>query len=162
MIAWLFQQIAGWKPLMILDPTDLLLLPGLLVGWKIWHHNQNHPQPIVSPYKKQMLGWILLSLSTVGTMANQPGFPDYGVYCVIPHEQSILALTSAEAGWFTSEDGGQTWTQFSENTQGLATSCSIRSAVPWQISDPEHPNRLWRIQESEKFIEQSVDDGHNW
>jgi len=162
MIARLFQQIAGWEPLMILDPTDLLLLPGLLVGWKIWQDNQNHPQSIVSTRKKHMLGWILLSLSTIGTMANQPSFPDYGAYCVVAHEQSILAITSAEAGWFASGDGGQTWTQFSENTQGLAESCLIRSAVPWQISDPEHPNHLWRIQESEKFIEQSVDNGRSW
>ncbi len=162
LIAWLFQQIAGWKPLMILDPTDLLLFPGLIIGWKIWQDNQKQPQPKVSTRKKHMLGWILLSLSAVGTMANQPSFPDYGVYCVVAHEQSILAITSAEAGWFESGDGGQTWTQFRGNTQGLEKSCLIRSAVPWQISDPEHPNRLWRIQESKKFIEQSIDNGRNW
>ncbi len=166
MIAWLFQQIVGWKPFMILDPTDLLMLPGLIVGWQIWQRNQESPRFTVFPLRKHFLGWILLAVSSVGTMANQPSFPDYGVYCVIEHEKTLLAITGdvtvSGVGWFESSDGGLTWIPFNENGQGLAESCSIRSAIPWQVSDLEHPNRLWRIQESEKFIEQSVDGGRSW
>jgi hypothetical protein len=147
---------------MVLDPSDLLTLPSLWLGWKIWGTSKTSPQQKLLPLQKHFLGWILLSIGSLGTLANQPSYPDYGVYCLVQEEQEIVAVTNAEAGWYKSSDGGQTWGQFYEKLQGLATSCSTRSAIPWQVADTENPNRLWRIQESEKFIEQSVDGGRSW
>lgn len=160
-LAWLFQHIVGWRPFMVLDPTDLWTLPGLWVGWKIWQASTMKPQPAGHPLQKLLLGWILLSFSALGTVANQPSFPDYGVYCVAEHEGTVLAITEFEAGWFESDDGGLTWTQFDEINRELTTSC-FRRFIPWEVSDPNKPSHLWRIQGAEEAIEQSVDGGRSW
>lgn len=106
LIVWLFQQIAGWKPMMILDSTDLLMLPGLIVGWKIWQFSIVGKKQKFIPLQKNLIGWLMLSIGTLLTMANGPSYDDFGVYCVARHEQTTLAITIAEAGWFESRDGG--------------------------------------------------------
>ncbi len=161
LIVGLFQQIAGRQPLMVLDQTDLLTLPALLIGWKIWQNSFQHVRNKSTPLKKRTLGWLLLSLGALGTMANTPTLPDYGVECVAQKGQTILAVTSGRAGWFESRDGGLTWTQ-SIDYKPFSDSPCEREAVPLVILDPNNSDHLWRIKDPAVLIEQSQDGGNRW
>ena len=60
--AW--ESLVGWEGTLRLDPTDLLTLPALLVGWWIWRRADD------SPVSLRPLAYVALALGLVATLAS--------------------------------------------------------------------------------------------
>jgi hypothetical protein len=82
------------------DPTDLIALVSLGVGWWFWKR-----QPVSSP-SWVAPGWIALLLAVLLTMGNAPP-TDWGIDSLVVEDQTIVAHSNY--GIFTSEDGGLSW-----------------------------------------------------
>jgi hypothetical protein len=136
------------------DPTDLLALPALLIGWAIWQRGS-------SQRRQTARGWVALALGALATLANSPA-PDFGIDCLLIQEDgSLIALSSST--WrqerYRSTDGGLTW----DTTLGAdqsAEPCEAHSE-PWQLADPGNPQQVYRFTPG-KRVELSTDGGQSW
>lgn len=162
-----FHLLMGWKPLMYRDPTDLLMLPGLVIGWKIWQESGTFESLKLNPLHKRTIGLVMLSLGALGTMANGPSYDDYGVYCVVQQNNLLQAITGNDypdtAMWYTyqSKDGGLTWEKTEMPTPKAERPCEKETAS-WEIADPSNENIHFRVEETGVSIDQSRDAGKTW
>jgi hypothetical protein len=161
----IFHLIVGWKPLMYRDPTDLLMVPAIFIGWKIWQTTKATDQFRLRPFRNQKVGWVMLPLAVLSTIANSPSFDDYGVYCVAQDSEKLMAFIGGgfpEAmPAYESQDGGITWTRIDDYTTMIPLPCA-KESIPWEIVDPSNENIHWRIKETGASIEQSHDAGETW
>jgi len=158
-----FQMVAGWQPQMYLDPTDLLTLPALLIGWKIWQVNETSQRP--RPFYKHTIGWLMLSIGALGTMGSSPSYHDYGVYCVMQQEEKLLAGTvmhGAAGNFYESLDSGVTWNIILMTVPEMTIQSCGKENIPWEIKTPSNEDIHWRIKEDGISIEQSYDAGETW
>lgn len=157
--AYLFNQLLGWVPATVLDPTDLLALPMLLIAWQIWR------QATISFTFHSWRGWSMLSLGALATMANVGASEDLGVRCVVSDGSQLAAIAwnTNKYSRFLSDDGGLTWHQ-GQGTPG-DSKCPhqvfIPAAAPLLISDPAKPSIQYRLSVGQS-IERSEDGGQTW
>src|SRR5690606_27283278 len=59
-----YEALFGAPSMLLVDPTDLLALPGLLAGWAVWQTRDTAPSPL------PRLGLTLLTLAALATVAN--------------------------------------------------------------------------------------------
>ncbi len=165
-IVKIFHLLIGWKPLMYRDFTDLLMLPGLIVGWKVWQKIKTLEPLKLRLFHKRTIGLVMLSLGALGTMANGPSYDDYGVYCVVQQDNMLQAVTGSAYvdAWYAyqSKDGGLTWEGIERPTPKAERPCE-RETAPWKIVDPANENIHFRIEDTPSTsIERSRDAGKTW
>jgi hypothetical protein len=144
----LFELLTGWQASLLLDSTDLLALPALLVGWSLWRRGR--AQSLVLRRR----GWAVLSLAVLTVVADAAA-PDYGINCLI-EQGSKLVAPSLYHQTFVSEDGGLTW-QEESSLRELASKCETHGQ-PWQISSTTDERIRYRFTPGES-IEKSEDGG---
>jgi len=158
---WLLSQITGGLFTLRLDPTDLLTLPALFLGWAIWQRSEK-PAPASH-------GWVILALGALATVANMPP-PCGGIDCLQISDSGTITAGFHEGGTtYVSKDGGLTWAtsrrweRDSEETRGCSFGGDVYydSLVPWEISDPADPDIVYRFV-PEEMIQRSVDGGQTW
>lgn len=153
LIIRLLETLTSWPMTLMTDPTDLLALPALGIGWYVWQ--QKDTCLLQTPYQ-----WITVPLAVLATMANMPA-PDYGINCLIEDEGTLIALSQPYRGEYTSQDGGLAWqAEASSIDRELSAEC-VQHDTTWQISDPADPQVLYRLAPY-KTIERSEDGGQSW
>ena len=83
------------------DPGDLLALVVIPLSFFVWRRQPTHP------FRPSLRGYAALPVAALLTIANAAG-PNYGVYCLIPYQDQIIAIANYESG-FISADGGLSW-----------------------------------------------------
>jgi hypothetical protein len=149
--------LVGWQVSLRRDPTDLLALPALLVGWYVWKQEDEVPTSSLSPR-----GWVVLALATVSTMANSPPIPKMGIVCLIERDQMIIARaygsSYGHSNTFVSADGGLTW---HERGRGPVPDECIWPERVQKLIDPADPQIQYRFTPG-VAIERSEDAGQTW
>lgn len=130
------------------DPTDLIALPSLLAGWRLWKSQQ----PTGEINKKA--GIIALSIAGTLTLANMAE-PDIGIMCIFVEPDHLVAENNVE-GSFISHDGGETWEKSSE---GNSNGCGYEQEG--QITYPDDPKHILRYTLGGP-IEKTLDGGNTW
>lgn len=158
----LFGFPVGWRR----DPSDLIALLALGLGWWFW--NREGPAP--AQHSKR--GVVALMLGSLLTVANA-GAPDYGITCLLAQDSRVYAI-GVDA--YVSTDGGLTWGP----AEGVQSSCSfaddretcrynVGSGVcewpprpgPVTITDATNPDVIYRFTPG-VMIERSDDGGQTW
>lgn len=151
----IFEAVFQAPSQLLVDPTDLLTLPGLLVGWAVWHtrDTESHPLP--------RLGLTLLTLAALATVANSPA-PNYGVECVVMQPDGTLLTRAswADFGTYQSRDGGLTWEEASPGRQADGASCQ-RHREAWELNPPDTSGVAYRLIPG-TGIDYSADGGETW
>ncbi len=171
--AW--SALVGWQGSLRLDPTDLLTLPGLLIGAWVWSRADD------SPLNLRPLAYVIAALGLVGTLASDEPYyswVDRGVTCLFQRGDSLVTVGPLEGVYeftggmngegeyvleqwwdeYTSLDGGLTWhSERIDDDPELYPDCEPTAA----LTDPANPMIQYRWQ-PEETIEQSVDGGRTW
>ena len=156
--AELFRRLIGWTPSTVLDPTDLLTLPALLIAWWIWQ------QPMTAFESRPYRGWLMLIVGALATMANEGASPDLGVRCIIDDGSQLAAIAWVNDtlhARFLSDDGGLTWREGTPGDTQCPDQIFIPAAAPQQVSDPTQPAIQYRLNVGQS-IERSEDGGRTW
>jgi hypothetical protein len=163
-----------------LDPTDLVVLPVLLVTLWIWRH----PFPYGKFQKYIQTGAALISVAAM--LADAPAPFDQGITCVGSAGNRVIAIRQMSTrGYgksqkyqnaYVSEDGGETW-KYDEmisgkvtptpGTTGSTTPAPLASELlnfcpprpeTWNLSDPVDPNTQYLFMGGQG-VYRSVDGG---
>ncbi len=146
---WIIQTLESLLAMPIvlwLDPTDLIALVSLALGWRIWNQSIEPSPSFARP------GWIALSLAALLTVGNST-IANYGIHCLEVQGDRILAYGNYDN--FTSTDGGMTWQPVEEDME-----YSCEQAPDQTIEDPLNTNTLYRY--SPGRIKKSEDGGKTW
>jgi hypothetical protein len=144
----ILQQILGIPIRITMDPTDLIALPTLGFGWKLWSSHKFNPRIPLAP------GYIALSIVAILTIANMAA-PDTGVDCIgIEIDQITAVVNSQEI--FVSTDGGISWVE--KQDQPIEHCDHVAENL---IVDPENQSRSYRFSPGGS-IERSLDGGLSW
>jgi len=158
---WALRQITGGPFILRLDPTDLLALLGLVVGWWIWTQSEQ-PAPA---YR----GWAVLALGALASLATSPPPPLGGVYCLLfDEDERLLGVTDWPNRVFVSENGGLNWNllfderNMSNDEFAKKYSCELSSLGQNEIiaQDPQSENISFRI--TSNIVERTDDGGRTW
>jgi hypothetical protein len=152
--------LMGYHGTLRLDPSDLLALPALWLGWKIWSSADSRRETV----KPRV--WLLLTLGVMATVATSVANPLHGIVHLCAEGTTLYAFEYPvpPARAYRSEDGGLTWVQ--ADVAGLTGQCgSTRNLewghfdhLTWKISDGV---RLYHESPADK-IESSLDNGSTW
>jgi hypothetical protein len=168
------EAIIGWQGTLRIDPTDLLTLPALLIGYYIWHNADNRSLNL------RPVAWIILGLGIMATLATSQIEIDViyeSITCINEEKDSTLIGFVKEYlppnypnyynddtyRIYASDDGGLSWyrlddlTVLQDDTENRPE-CSTRE-LP--LIDPNNPDIQYRYESSEK-IERSSDGGVTW
>jgi hypothetical protein len=148
----MLSRITGGPFTLRVDPTDLLALPGLLIGWWVW---RQAAQP--APASR---GWAILALGALATIATSPP-PPRGLYDLIQNDDGSISVIDIGGAEYISTDGGFSWHKNESYDTDTIQSSMIAQDIPWQISDPSDPDIIYRFT-SDDTIERSGDGGLNW
>jgi hypothetical protein len=147
-----------------LDPTDLIALPALWVGWYVWKH------PIKLP-SLHTRGWVILALATLATVATEQPSPNYGIVCLSEQDSNLytfaayptdngVTYASMSSSVFVSGDGGLSWHDIGIRYAPPQTECALHTQA-WQMTDPADARVQYRFTPS-TAIDRSADSGLTW
>jgi hypothetical protein len=85
------------------DLSDLLALAVIPLSYLLWIRQPTHQ------FRPSLRGYAALPVAALLTIANAAG-PNYGVYCLIPYQDQVIAIANRQVG-FISSDGGLSWQQ---------------------------------------------------
>ncbi len=149
--------IVGWRGTLRMDATDLLTLPALLIGWRIWRHSADTALAL------RPLAYIAFGLGIWGTLASDSYYYyDSGISEICASQDALyIALADYEPNTDTydwvSYDGGLTWSPIERLREEVNATCSDKASV----SDPQNPSIQYRWVPNER-IERSADGGQTW
>jgi len=158
----------GYQGTIRIDRTDLLTLPALLIGWRVWRSVKNHPGSL------KPRAWGVIALGLVATVATSSAEEIRGVSVLCQDngreyafEYSPRAAPNHQG--YASNDGGLTWEDADSSI--VAASCFARTiggengfpesefqANGRRISDGK---RLYQITPTDQ-INSSLDNGRTW
>ncbi len=149
-----FELLFGAPAILVRDPSDLLALPVLLVGWHLWE------QPLKDKVRTRSIrGLVLVPLAALLLLADAAA-PDYGILCLDNQEGRIYA--NASYSYYTSGDGGLTWQSSTHiSDYHCANAFSSPQTGEWQEVKSEKTGIIYRYQ-SGQTIQSSSDGGTNW
>ena len=134
-----------------LDPTDLITLPALLIGWWVWQHAAQRQ-------RSTRWGWLPLAVGVLGSLANAP-MPIYGTDCLTVLDNGALVVPQEYPDSYVSYDGGLTWEAVLPESVPGYESCESRPDV-WTLTDSDQT--IYRFTRGGPAIEQSTDGGETW
>jgi hypothetical protein len=148
--------VIGRPAALVMDPTDLLMLPALALGWWAWRAGARTPRAGWSP------AWLLLAAGIAASLANS-GPPQPGIACFVVGEDGTILATSPflHTEEYTSADGGLTWGALDPGGETAAESCTIHSEESWTLADPADPGVVYRFDRG-RAIFRSEDGGATW
>jgi hypothetical protein len=140
-------KVTGIPAVVAVDPTDLLALISLFIGFYFWQSLKNTLK--LSTNK----GLYALSLVTLLTLADAAA-PNYGIACLQIKDDSIIATSSYMS--YVSTDSGQIWNSLERD-----------SSCPWGITENTQYSEIGDKTVRARFkpgepIEISKDDGISW
>lgn len=139
-----------------LDPTDLLALPSLFVGWYLWTQRREHP-----PVAWRSRGWLMLTLGTLASLATSQAPSDSGLFCIIENNNILYVASAPYGSWFTSYDGGLSWQGLTKFPNDIARpTCSLNSPSELLL-DSTNPQIQYRFDKPYE-IDRSEDGGQTW
>lgn len=166
----------GFSAKLMLDPTDLLALPGLAVAAWVW----NHPSVTTTSRPKQI---ILIALAMLTVLADSAGPQDQGVICLAKDGDTLYATSvlnyfayynsNVYNSVYRSDDGGLTWTLEEVTASGNAPVTGPQATATPKPGSPPSSNcekLIWPVYEAAnteieyygiggKGIYRSEDDG---
>jgi hypothetical protein len=148
-----YEFVIAWPSTLRLDPTDLIALPALWLGWRIW------TEASLRPTSLPPAGWVMLSLAVVATLADA-GAPDYGVHCLVEKDGNLYAF-AGYSNVYVSHDGGVNWQDDPTAGDLARRDCGAMHTTPWQVADTQNPAIHYRFT-SGVGIEKSTDAGQTW
>ncbi len=160
----LLETLMNWRDTLRMDASDLLMLPGLLVGYGIWRHAS------AAPLRTRPGAYVACALGIMATLANSPARVPYdtGLHCIIEKDGQLMAFTFGEPsiGFYLSRDGGLTWSTTQASDQQSPPQFNWTEECPsrydnFTISDPNNPNFQYRFHPAQA-IDRSSDGGKSW
>jgi hypothetical protein len=146
-----YEFVIAWPSTLRLDPSDLIALPALYLGWHIWIGAPSRPQTVTPT------GGVILSLALLATLADSAA-PNYGVRCLIEEDGNLYASV-AYGNLYISQDGGANWLEYSGDSNP-DVNCQTHAAT-WQADDAENVATQYRFAPG-AAIEKSLDGGQTW
>jgi hypothetical protein len=128
----------GFTPKVLLDPSDLLALPGLIVAWSVWQR----------PGSIEVGGMFrrgALMLAALALIADSPARQPNRVICLVADEGAVHAYAQSQAAnyfggpilsWaevYSSRDGGVTWTMTELTSKDERDQKPDCSQVSWPV-----------------------------
>jgi hypothetical protein len=156
--------ILRMPPSLRLDPTDLLTLPALWIGWRVWH-DQWHADRDARPRPVTRRAWVVLALGAVATLATSPPMPSQGISCLL--RDSNGSITGTESGGgpaYVTKDGGLQWDETRDSNRGddyTVSGCREHFHETWTVTDPEN-DQVQYLFVPEKNILRSENGGKDW
>ena len=170
------EAIIGWEGTLHRDVTDLLTLPGMLVGWWVWRGASDAPRrlaPVVP---------VVLMLGVVGTLAStEPYYANTvrGITCINVEQNGTMTtfvpadgveqplIPSVAVGTiYTSNDGGLTWSAEGvfpkRRTSGFGDIPSVRPCSRQTVATVTEERAIQYRYEARETIEQSTNNGQTW
>jgi hypothetical protein len=141
-----------------LDPTDLITLPALWIGWRVWWMERG-----VLPRVVTRRGWAVMALGAMATMANSPTPLSFGITCLLANPNgSLIAATQDSDDHFVSKDGGWTWGTTIQYRGSYPSQCpDSRSGEAWSLHDPDNTDTVYLFAPDQGVL-RSVDGGEHW
>ncbi|MBI5932014.1 MAG: hypothetical protein HY862_22085 [Chloroflexi bacterium] len=144
-----------------LDPTDLLVLPALLIGWLVWDNNSNQLfRPLFPASSIMILGFL-------AALASTPGNADNGIVCLAFDKSSLIAWTGQHGSNDYLTGNGRIYiidpdAITSNTTTANTRRCNHAPRNPvWELASPNDPNLIYRFALGQS-IEVSENAGQNW
>lgn len=178
-----WEAVIGEPVSLRLDPTDLLALPGLWLGWKVWQQTKS------STVTKQHLASVVFVVSIVTTLAStdEPfySYVNAGVTTICRDGNSLVTYLPAGGNYvpdssrkedaaytlivytniYASADGGQTWllrtTVQSDGAQKAYDQQENCSKPGNHVEAMGNGPVQYRWQPAQ-MIERSIDGGQHW
>jgi hypothetical protein len=150
---WMANQagrLLGMRMQIHCDPYDLVGLSACALACWRWKESSPAGRP---PYR---LGWLLIGLSAVLTLANS-AMPDYGVVCLWQEQGRLIAGTNNYQR-FESRDGGLTWVGSSERAE---ENCDLSGDWSFEVAAPENDLIRFRNEDLGQ-LQESRDGGKSW
>ncbi|MBN1200514.1 MAG: hypothetical protein JXJ20_01540 [Anaerolineae bacterium] len=143
--------LTGWDAVLHCDPSDLLALPALWIGWRIWRSTRSRGPVALSG------GWIVLALGALATVGNSLPY-NYGVACLYVNDAQMVAEIRDRYNdkVFISNNGGLNWRTIPRSEIGPGE-CSL----PDQLVDPADARIVYRVHKGDA-LERSADGGLTW
>jgi hypothetical protein len=179
-----WEFFAGGPVKMWLDPSDLLALPALLIGWFIWQGSSNHAMHVALPALTLIAIGSLAATATSCAEVEMDFFN--GVFCVSyfqnpSQDADSKYVITINNGTFLSNDNGTSWQRRYYDRFGQLQPHSLPSRPciyrnpywwpyahthdykrpTWQLPNPTKPNEIYRF-EPTKSIQLSEDGGQTW
>ncbi|MBN2302947.1 MAG: hypothetical protein JXQ72_00630 [Anaerolineae bacterium] len=158
----LWAAASGLDSVLLRDPTDLLALPALWIGWRVWQQAADHPRPATYAHRTLTArGRVVLLLGALATMATTVPEQERGIWCVYWDDPLLYALGDSflyedryvsDSSYF-SKDGGLTWEE--TKNQSIQHYCQ-RHKSPWYLSIPEE-RMTYRFQPGDSIDRWDID-----
>jgi hypothetical protein len=150
------ETLIGGQVTLIVDPTDLITLPALLIGWYVWRQADNRQ------IEFRARGWVILVLGTLATVATSSPPPDFGIDCVGKVHSSLFAISGGygPVKVYSSSDGGLTW-QIADFPGYTRLLCNWSRKEVWQVSYSDSLPIQYRLRRGEG-IDRSDNGGQSW
>jgi hypothetical protein len=162
---WVLRLITGGPFILRADPTDLLALPGLAIGWWVWD------QPAAPAPSRR--AWAALALGALATLANSSPailditgeYPRGIVRLLYLSNGDVIAREDNSGGVtpeiYASENGGLTWHQGDSMWRGDIRDVDHEPGQAWELADPDDPNIIYKFIPNGS-IQRSTDGGSTW
>ncbi len=152
------ERLLGYRPMLLLDPTDLAALLSLYPAWKVWQQAERASRPPAR--ETAALGFALLSWALIAT---SPALPPQSVTRVLARGEILYAVVtdsfySEDAFLAQSDDFGQHWHFVETASEELGLDAETPVQLPKTVCLEK---TCFRIR-GETFIERSEDGGQTW
>jgi hypothetical protein len=155
------EAVLGWRMRLVVDPTDLLTLPVLLIPVMLWYREQFHPVNF------RFRHWVLLGMSALASIATSGPPYIWGVTCLGVLPDDTVAAVSDSNTYYGALSGGMHWERVDGSIDDLEFQdgpCIWPKVIDekiWVYQHPFEPETKYRMTRGQ-LIERSVDDGQTW
>jgi len=136
----IMSALLGGSVQIVRDPTDLIALPMLLIGWQIWQH-------AATPNKLAVRrSWFVLALGAFACVATSQIPNDLGLTCLETQNNGLVFFPYQH---FSSSDGGLQWNIYAPTQHQYGSKCGYkRTFFDSVYIDPTHPNIEYQLNSS--------------
>lgn len=161
-------RLLGAPVQIVLDPTDLIALPVLILTWRLWNR--------AASQRPTRLSWIALSVASLATLATSPCPTNaridriYYADGILYAHYSVFYSRDFKATWIHdhyvfSKDIGQSWNYFcnyqTQKCVDIPEAVKSPARLPIIECRRENPHQCYRIATPDQ-VEESNDGGRTW